>query len=54
MPSELLRLRTNLAEEVADVLITANQMRMCIGESVVDMAIDIKLDRQFERMKEEK
>lgn len=54
MSSESLRLRTNLAEEVADVLITANQIRMCIGESVVDMAIDIKLDRQFERMKEEK
>ena len=43
----------NLKEEVADVLIMAEQMRQFIGEKEIDKIIDAKLHRQIERIKEE-
>lgn len=43
----------NLKEEVADVLIMAEQMRQYIGEKEIDKIIDAKLHRQIERIKAE-
>ena len=45
--------RGNLKEEVADVLIMAEQMRQYIGAKDIDKIIDTKLRRQIERIKEE-
>lgn len=43
----------NLAEEVADVLIMAEQMRILISQSLVDEFIQKKLQRQIQRIKQE-
>lgn len=43
----------NLKEEVADVLIMAEQMRQYIGAETVDQIINQKLKRQLDRMIEE-
>jgi hypothetical protein len=43
-----------LAGEVADVLIMAQQMRFFLGAEKVDKMIEYKLDRQLERIREEK
>ena len=43
----------NLAEEVADVLIMAEQMRILISQSLIDEFIQKKLERQIQRIKEE-
>lgn len=43
----------NLASEVADVIIMAQQMRFFLGENKVDKEIEFKLNRQLERIKEE-
>lgn len=43
----------NLAEEVADVLIMAEQMRCLISPSLVDSFVEKKLQRQIKRIKEE-
>lgn len=43
----------NLIEEVADVLIMAEQMRLYLGESAVDDVITAKLERQINRIKED-
>lgn len=40
----------NLAEEVADVLIMAEQMRILISQSLIDEFIQKKLERQIRRM----
>lgn len=40
-------------EEVADVLIMAEQMRYYLGEEKTDAIIKEKLERQIERIKEE-
>lgn len=40
----------NFAEEVADVLIMAEQMRILISASLVDEFIQKKLERQIRRM----
>lgn len=42
----------NLIEEVADVLIMAEQMRLYLGESAVDKVITAKLERQIDRIEE--
>ncbi|MBQ5317475.1 MAG: hypothetical protein J6K17_00075 [Oscillospiraceae bacterium] len=44
---------SHLREEVADVLIMAEQMRYFLGEEKVDGIIKSKLERQIERIKEE-
>lgn len=41
----------NFKEEVADVLIMAEQMRQFIGTEEIDRIIDAKLHRQIERMR---
>lgn len=41
-----------LAGEVADVLITAEQMQLYLGEDKIDKAIDRKLKRQLQRMRD--
>lgn len=43
----------NLAEEVADVLIMAEQMRILISQSLIDEFIQKKLDRQLQRIRAE-
>ena len=43
----------NFKEEVADVLIMAEQMRYFIGKDTVDKIINAKLNRQLQRIKEE-
>lgn len=43
----------NFAEEVADVLIMAEQMRCLISPSLVDSFVEKKLQRQIKRIKEE-
>ena len=43
----------DLAEEVADVLIMAEQMRILISQSLIDEFIQKKLERQIQRIKEE-
>lgn len=43
----------NFKEEVADVLIMAEQMRQYIGAKDIDKIIDTKLRRQIERIKED-
>lgn len=40
----------NLKEEVADVLIMAEQMRQYIGAETVDKIINAKLQRQLNRI----
>ena len=40
----------NLAEEVADVLIMAEQMRILISQNLIDEIIQKKLERQIRRM----
>lgn len=42
-----------LVSEVADVIITAEQMRLYLGVEKVDAEIQRKLDRQIQRIKEE-
>lgn len=44
----------NFAEEVADVLVMVQQMRLYLGENLIDGIIDEKLKRQLRRIKEEK
>lgn len=43
----------NFAEEVADVLIVAEQMKMYIGAGVVDLAVNMKIERTLNRIAEE-
>lgn len=43
----------NLAEEVADVLIMAEQMRILISQSLIDEFIQKKLQRQIQRIEQE-
>lgn len=43
----------NLCEEVADVLIMAQQMRLLMGAKVIDEIIDKKLNRQLGRIENE-
>lgn len=43
----------NFKEEVADVLIMAEQMRYFIGKDTVDKIINAKLNRQIQRIREE-
>ena len=43
----------NFIEEVADVLITAEQMKRFIGEIAVDLVIENKINRQLQRIREE-
>ena len=43
----------NFKEEIADVLIMAEQMRYFIGEYAVDKIINAKLHRQLQRIEEE-
>ena len=43
----------NLVEEVADVLITAEQMRLYLGAERVDKAIETKVNRQIGRIERE-
>lgn len=50
---EALQAFESLKEEVADVLIMAEQMRQYIGKKEIDKIIDAKLHRQIERIKEE-
>lgn len=45
---------TKFVEELADVIIICEQMKEYIGQGVVEMAIDMKLDRQIKRIEEEK
>lgn len=52
IPSEALAAFENLKEEVADVLIMAEQMRLYIGAKEVDKIINVKLDRQIKRIRE--
>lgn len=40
----------NFCEEIADVLIMAEQMKRFVGESKVNMLIDAKLERQLDRI----
>lgn len=40
----------HMAEETADVLIMAHQMRLMLGPGLVDNWVQIKLDRLEERM----
>ena len=42
----------NLEEEVADVLIMSNQLRVLISKEKIDEIIEYKLDRQLKRMSE--
>lgn len=42
----------NLEEEVADVLIMINQLRILISKPKIDEIIEYKLDRQLKRMSE--
>lgn len=44
----------NLASEVADVIIMAQQMRFFLGAGNVDKQIEYKLDRQLERIAQSK
>lgn len=44
---------TDLAGEVADVLIMARQMRLLMSPSLIDAIIDSKIERQLDRIKEE-
>lgn len=50
---EALQAFENFKEEVADVLIMAEQMRQYIGTAEIDRIIDAKLHRQIGRIKEE-
>ena len=43
----------NFIEEIADVLITAEQMKRFIGEIAVDLVIENKINRQLQRIREE-
>ena len=43
----------NLCEEVADVLIMAQQMRILMSTSLIDSFIDKKLNRQIRRIESE-
>ena len=45
---------SNFVEELADVIIICEEMKEYIGQGVVEMAIDMKLDRQIKRIEEEK
>lgn len=51
---EVLAAFENFKEEVADVLIMAEQMRQYIGAKDIDKIIDTKLRRQIERIREGK
>lgn len=44
----------DIREEVADVLICAKQLRYLLGTKEIDQIIDKKLDRQLERIQNEK
>jgi NTP pyrophosphatase (non-canonical NTP hydrolase) len=52
-PSEYEKNLLNLAEEIADVLIMARQMRLLVGAGHVDEFIEEKLERQMRRMADE-
>lgn len=43
----------HIKEEVADVLVVANQLRYLLGADEIDRIIDGKLERQIERIKGE-
>jgi hypothetical protein len=43
-----------LREEIADCIITLQQMRLMYGEDSVDWWIDFKLERLNDRIEEEK
>lgn len=44
----------DLREESSDLLIMMEQMRGYLGVELVDQSIDFKLDRQLERIEEER
>ena len=44
----------NVREEVADVLIMVQQLRVILGSKYIDKIVEEKLDRQLERIAEEK
>ena len=44
------KLALNVNEEVADVLIMANQLRHLMGEDFIDSIVNAKLERQIERI----
>lgn len=44
----------NFKEEVADVLVMAEQMRLFLGAEEIDEIKSAKVQRQFERIKKEK
>lgn len=46
--------RKHLSEEVADVLIVAEQMRLYLGADNVDSFVNQKLQRQLDRIIDEK
>lgn len=43
----------HIKEEVADVIVVANQLRYLLGADEIDRIIDGKLERQIERIKGE-
>ena len=45
-----IKLALNVNEEVADVLIMANQLRHLMGEDFIDSIVNAKLERQIERI----
>lgn len=44
----------NFIEEVADVIITAEQMKRFIGAEAVELVIENKINRQLKRIEEER
>lgn len=44
----------NLKEETADVLIMARQLRVMLGSNEIDKIIESKLDRQMQRISDER
>ena len=51
--SESLKAFADLKQEIADVLIMANQMKIFLGSDEIDNIINLKLDRQIKRIQEE-
>jgi len=51
--TESLKVLADLKQEIADVLITANQMKIFLGSDAIDNLINLKLDRQIKRIQEE-
>jgi NTP pyrophosphatase (non-canonical NTP hydrolase) len=44
----------NFIEEIADVIITVEQMKMFVGKKTVDKAVEAKINRQLKRIEEER